>query len=44
VAPSMTSSAGFRARVARKTRLRLLLTRVQAGACYGPARSRTVRA
>jgi plastocyanin len=43
-APSMISSAGFRARVARKTRLRLLLTQVQAGACYGPARSRTVRA
>ena len=44
VAPNMASSAGFRARVARKTRLRLLLTQVQAGACYGPARSRTVRA
>ena len=43
-APSMISSAGFSARVARKTRLRLLLTRVQSGACYGPARSRTVRA
>ena len=38
----MVSSAGFRARVARRTRLRLLLTQVQAGACYGPARSRTV--
>jgi plastocyanin len=43
-APTMISSAGFRARVARKTRLRLLLTQAQAGTCYGPARSRTVRA
>ena len=42
--PTMISSAGFRARVARKTRLRLLLTQVQAGTCYGPARSATVRA
>lgn len=44
IAPTMISSAGFRARVARRTRLRLLLTQAQAGACYGPARSRTVRA
>ena len=43
-APTMISSAGFRARVARRTRLRLLLTKAQAGTCYGPARSRTVRA
>jgi plastocyanin len=43
-APTMISSAGFRARVARRTRLRLLLTQAQAGTCYGPARSRTVRA
>lgn len=43
-APSMISSAGFRARVARRTRLRLLLTQAQAGACYGAARSRAVRA
>jgi plastocyanin len=43
-APSMISSAGFRARVARRTRLRLLLTQAQAGACYGPARSRAIRA
>jgi plastocyanin len=44
VAPAMVSSVGFRARVARRTRLRLLLTQVQAGTCYGPARSTTVRA
>lgn len=44
IAPAMISSAGFRARVARKTRLRLLLTQAQAGTCYGPARSNTVRA
>jgi hypothetical protein len=43
-APSMISSAGFRARVARRTRLRLLLTQAQAGTCYGPARSRAIRA
>jgi plastocyanin len=43
-APTMISSAGFRARVARKSRLRLLLTQAQAGTCYGPVRSRTVRA
>ena len=42
--PSMISSAGFRARVARRTRLRLLLTQAQAGACYTAARSRTIRA
>jgi len=43
-APTMISSAGFGARVARKTRLRLLLTQAQAGSCYGAARSRTIRA
>jgi plastocyanin len=42
--PSMTSTAGIRVRVARRTRLRLLLTQAQAGTCYGPARSRAVRA
>ena len=44
VAPAMVSSAGFSARVVRRTRLRLVLTQVQAGTCYGPARSTTVRA
>jgi hypothetical protein len=43
-APTMTTSAGFRARVARRTKLRLLLTQVQAGACYAPGRSATIRA
>lgn len=42
--PTMTTSAGFGARVARRTKLRLLLTQPQAGACYAPARSATVRA
>ena len=42
--PTMISSAGFRARVARRTRLRLLLTQAQAGTCYAPARSAAVRA
>jgi plastocyanin len=44
VAPAMVSSVGFPARVARRTRLRLVLTQVQAGTCYGPARSNAVRA
>jgi hypothetical protein len=43
-APAMISSSGFGARVARKTRLRLLLTQAQAGSCYGPARSATIKA
>jgi plastocyanin len=43
-APTMISSAGFRARVARKSRLRLLLTQAQAGTCYAPGRSAVVRA
>lgn len=43
-APTMVSSAGFRARVVRRTQLRLLLTQTQAGTCYAPARSRTIRA
>jgi plastocyanin len=43
-APTMITSAGFRASVARKTRLRLLLTQTQAGTCYAPGRSATVRA
>jgi plastocyanin len=42
--PAMISSAGFRARVARRTRLRLLLTQAQAGSCYMAARSGTIRA
>jgi plastocyanin len=44
VAPAMTSSAGFRARVARRTKLRLLLPQAQAGTCYAEARSGTIRA
>ena|SRR5438552_4852581 len=43
-APTMVSSAGFRAKVARRTKLRLLLAQTQAGTCYTPARSATVRA
>ncbi|MEP6909376.1 MAG: cupredoxin domain-containing protein [Actinomycetota bacterium] len=44
VAPTVVTSAGFRARVARQTKLRLLLTQPQAGACYAAARSKTVKA
>jgi plastocyanin len=43
-APTMISSAGFGARVARRTPLRALLTQAQAGTCYASARSRTIRA
>jgi plastocyanin len=43
-APTMITSSGFRASVARRTRLRLLLTQAQAGTCYAPGRSATVRA
>jgi hypothetical protein len=43
-APTTISSAAFRASVPRRTKLRLLLTQVQAGTCYAPGRSGTVRA
>ena len=43
-APTMISSAGFRVRVARRTQLRLLLTQAQAGTCYAPGRSSTIKA
>jgi plastocyanin len=42
-APTIITSAGFRARGTRGARLRLLLTQPQAGACYAPARSAAVR-
>jgi plastocyanin len=42
-APTMVSSAGFRARGTRGARLRLLLTQPQAGACYAPGQSAAVR-
>ena len=44
VAPTVTTSAGFRSRVAPRTRLRLLLIQSQAGTCYAPGRSAAVRA
>lgn len=44
VAPTMTSSAGFLSRLARGTKLRLLLPQAQAGACYAPGQSAVVRA
>jgi len=43
-APTMTSSAGFRARIARGTRLRLQLPQAQAGACYAPGQSAAIKA
>jgi plastocyanin len=43
-APTQITSASFRARVARGTKLRLLLPQAQAGACYAAARSGTIRA
>jgi plastocyanin len=42
-APTIVTSAGFRARGTRGARLRLLLTQPQAGACYAPGRSPAVR-
>jgi plastocyanin len=44
VAPTIVTSAGFRATVARGTRLRLVLTQNQAGTCYAAARSSAIRA
>ena len=44
IAPTMVSSCGLRAKVARRTKLRLLLVQTQAGTCYAPARSAAVRA
>ena len=43
-APTVVTSAGFRLRVPRGTRLRLVLAQDQAGTCYAPARSAAVRA
>jgi len=43
-APTMVSSAGFRARVPRRTKLRLLLPQAQAGACYAAGRSAAINA
>jgi hypothetical protein len=42
--PTMISSAGFRAKVAARTRLRVLLTQPQATPCYLSATSNVVRA
>jgi plastocyanin len=42
--PTMITSAGFRSKVARRTKLRLLLPQTQAGACYAPGRSPAIRA
>jgi plastocyanin len=42
-APTIVNSGGFHLRLARGTRLRLLLTQDQAGACYAGARSKAIR-
>jgi plastocyanin len=44
VAPTVVSSAGFKAAVPRRTRLRIVLPAGQAGTCYAPAQSASVRA
>jgi hypothetical protein len=44
VAPTIVTPAGFRATVARGTRLRLVLTQDQAGPCYATARSPAIGA
>ena len=43
-APTVVTSAGFRVRVPRRTRLRLVLAADQAGPCYAAARSGAIRA
>jgi plastocyanin len=43
-APTVVTSAGFRLRVPRKTRLRLALQQSQASPCYASALSRAIRA
>jgi plastocyanin len=43
-APTMITSAGFRARLARGTRLRLQLPQAQAGTCYAQGLSAAIRA
>jgi hypothetical protein len=42
--PTMVTSASFKAKVARRARVRLLLTTAQASPCYVGATSNTVRA
>ena len=44
ITPTIVSSTNVRLAVPRGTRLRLLLTADQAGACYAPARSSAIRA
>jgi len=44
ITPTVVSSTTVRLRIARGTRLRLLLTADQAGACYAATRSATIRA
>ena len=44
VAPTVVSSTTIRLAIARGTRLRLLLTADQAGACYAATRSSAIRA
>ena len=44
VAPTLVSSSSFGASVPRRTRLRVLFTQDQAGACYAATRSGVVRA
>src|SRR4029079_3910766 len=43
-APTIVTSAGFRLRVPRGTRLRITLAQAQAGTCYAASRSGAVRA
>jgi len=44
VAPTLVSSASFRASVPQGKRVRVLLTQDQAGTCYAPTRSAVIRA
>ncbi len=40
----MIASASFKAKVVRRTRVRVAISKIQAGACYLPAASKSLRA
>ena len=42
VAPTVVSAATFRSRVAARTKVRIVLTKTQVGACYVASRSNVV--
>jgi hypothetical protein len=42
--PTIVASASFKAKVLRRTRVRVAISKLQAGACYLPAASKSLRA